>query len=122
MSDAIERIKSHADALAEVPHNHQFRADLYELVAIAKREAVGPDFYGYVWDYDNPEDSNEDTFGEYLDNQCDQECGPILGMERRVMIARKLPDVLLTVTEVDEHNRPKSWSVSPIAAKAQEGK
>lgn len=32
MSDAIARIKAHADALESVPHNKQFRADLYELL------------------------------------------------------------------------------------------
>lgn len=94
------------------------RARVAELEAAIE---ITPDFYGYVWDYENPEDSNEDTFGEYLDNQCDQECGPILGMERRVTIARKLPDVLLTVTEVDEHDRPKAWSVQVIKKEVRRG-
>jgi len=99
--------------------------DNAEIVALREELArvndITPDFYGYVWDYDNPEDSNEDTFGEYLYNQCDQECGPILGMERRVMVARKLPDVLLTVTEVDERNRPKAWSVGILSKEVSRG-
>ncbi len=30
-NEAAQRIKAHADSLASVPHNAQFRADLYEL-------------------------------------------------------------------------------------------
>jgi hypothetical protein len=40
MSEAIERIKKHADSLEGVPHNKQFRADLYELVAVVNRPDV----------------------------------------------------------------------------------
>ena len=101
----IEALRAHVATLT---------AELARVKALVEGE-ITPDFSGYVWDWDNPEDSNEDTFGEYLDNQCDQECGPILGMKRKVMIARKLPDVLLTVTEIDEHDRPKAWSVELIA-------
>jgi len=49
--NAIERIKSHADSLESVPHNKQFRADLYALCEAATPPAdaaLADDLFAHI--------------------------------------------------------------------------
>lgn len=42
LNETIDRINAHADSLASVPHNKQFRADLYLLVDAVKDKSAAP--------------------------------------------------------------------------------